>query len=354
MFLTNLVRRGMGSGRAGVVRPSPTQELTPVLAGLWRPGPPQHEPFARSPQPPPGDPRESAVSEAIGTKAPASGHVPAEATLPPSVPFSRPDPAVEVAPPLQARRTERVSPPGPRPLPQDAPAAEGSEERTNHTPDTDTTRSPIKGEETIAPVPMLAQPRDGSIPERRGIVDPEHLRGQHDPRADSDVRLPALRPSPQQHVPEPDAPGAQETALRQTGLFGQKGEFSGHPVLPESEERVLVDVPPQPASRTQPAPLDGVVGNAQQVRHPPADPQPAPRPVAGQAAIPVRTRVATTRRPRSYEPTTAQPESGPIQVRIGTVEVRASTPPAASRQTPEPQGFDAYAAMRTYTGWEGA
>jgi hypothetical protein len=46
----------------------------------------------------------------------------------------------------------------------------------------------------------------------------------------------------------------------------------------------------------------------------------------------------------------------PIQVRIGTVEVRATTPPAAPPPAPQPaqgpSGFDGYTMIRSYMSWE--
>ena len=45
-------------------------------------------------------------------------------------------------------------------------------------------------------------------------------------------------------------------------------------------------------------------------------------------------------------------EPRPIQVRIGTIEVRATTPPAPPKPpVPTPQGFDDYAPLRNYLTW---
>jgi hypothetical protein len=45
-------------------------------------------------------------------------------------------------------------------------------------------------------------------------------------------------------------------------------------------------------------------------------------------------------------------EPRPIQVRIGTIEVRATTPPAPPKPPgPTPQGFDDYAQLRNYLTW---
>jgi hypothetical protein len=58
--------------------------------------------------------------------------------------------------------------------------------------------------------------------------------------------------------------------------------------------------------------------------------------------------------PPLHRPTAAQPEPELIQVRIGSVEVRASIPPPAPLPAPVQQGFDDYAAVRSYAGWEKA
>jgi hypothetical protein len=58
-------------------------------------------------------------------------------------------------------------------------------------------------------------------------------------------------------------------------------------------------------------------------------------------------------------PTLAEPAATPseppsIQVRIGTIEVRATTPPAPPVPAPAPtsQGFDDYVLVRTYMNRE--
>ena len=90
--------------------------------------------------------------------------------------------------------------------------------------------------------------------------------------------------------------------------------------------------------------------------------QPAPRPLAQVAPAPVASSVtarqASVIRPQPTQPAVlpplqrpaAQPEQDSIHVRIGTVEVRATTPPSAP--TPVPQGFGDYASVRSYAGWE--
>jgi hypothetical protein len=55
-------------------------------------------------------------------------------------------------------------------------------------------------------------------------------------------------------------------------------------------------------------------------------------------------------------PTAVSSKTQPIHVRIGTIEVRASTPPPArlpaTPAAPLPSGFEDYALIRSYAGWE--
>lgn len=53
------------------------------------------------------------------------------------------------------------------------------------------------------------------------------------------------------------------------------------------------------------------------------------------------------------EPAIPRPDPRPIQVRIGTIQVRATTPPPPTPPpAPTPQGFDDYVRVRTYVNWE--
>lgn len=57
--------------------------------------------------------------------------------------------------------------------------------------------------------------------------------------------------------------------------------------------------------------------------------------------------------PMLAEPAIIPSEPRPIQVRIGTIEVRATTPPPPAPPSPSaPQGFDEYVRIRTYVNWE--
>lgn len=57
--------------------------------------------------------------------------------------------------------------------------------------------------------------------------------------------------------------------------------------------------------------------------------------------------------PEPAETAVTRSESRSIQVRIGTIEVRATTPPPpAPPAAPTPQGFDDYTLIRNYVSWE--
>jgi hypothetical protein len=127
---------------------------------------------------------------------------------------------------------------------------------------------------------------------------------------------------------QPDEPAVKQAGSN-PALVRTEEPLSGEPATSE-----------EPASptlvRPEPAP---VVASPELVR-------PAPMIVSEQA--PPQTS------PPLRRPIAPQPEPHLIQVRIGSVEVRASTPPPASLPAPVQQGFDDYAAVRSYAGWEKA
>jgi hypothetical protein len=80
-----------------------------------------------------------------------------------------------------------------------------------------------------------------------------------------------------------------------------------------------------------------------------------PAVTVGQAIIGLEP---TTPKPSPVPPASVgsatTPESRPVQVHIGTIEVRATTPPPvpAPQPPPAPQGFDDYVHIRTYRNWD--
>jgi len=78
--------------------------------------------------------------------------------------------------------------------------------------------------------------------------------------------------------------------------------------------------------------------------HPMATSPPVIKPAPIQSQLPTF--------PASEKPAGTQAEPRPIQVRIGTIEVRATTPPPpAPPPTPAPQGFGDYVLLRNYVNW---
>jgi hypothetical protein len=102
----------------------------------------------------------------------------------------------------------------------------------------------------------------------------------------------------------------------------------------------------QIAGGTDPAPLQSVQPSSSE---PATRTQPASSVAARQASV-IRPEQAAL--PSLLQRPTAQAEGDSIHVRIGTMEVRATTPPPAPSPAPAPQGFGDYAAVRSYVGWE--
>lgn len=104
----------------------------------------------------------------------------------------------------------------------------------------------------------------------------------------------------------------------------------------------LAPVRPAERSQTSPAAFDEVeviYGETPAIVQPP--------PVTGRGLD----------RPRTLDPSEKPDATPPVQIRIGTVEVRAVTPPAAPHPDPQPAapapgGFDDYAVIRSYVSWE--
>jgi hypothetical protein len=140
---------------------------------------------------------------------------------------------------------------------------------------------------------------------------------------------------------------------------------------PEKPPRPPLLSPPGEAVAAQPAVLKEIPGREKaKVFHPEPRGQTPDGPQPWEAA-----RIAPDRRPESEPrqplirpapvkpPEPLIPEKAsmppavprPIQVRIGTIEVRAITPPApasAARSGPSPQGFEAYRLLRSYASFD--
>jgi hypothetical protein len=169
-------------------------------------------------------------------------------------------------------------------------------------------------------------------------------------QADTPVPSRPLRPA----VPATAGPVPPRSVPTPTpaGVRDRRGEPAGPP--PEQPDRTPRS--PAPAGAAPPSAEDrapaGAAVEAAVVHRPPAwafrdrsiTPTPArPAPLAASRA-PHRPAVEVV----GGRPTRTEPV--PVQVRIGTVEVRAAAPPAPAGGQPRP-GFGEYRSMRAYAGW---
>jgi hypothetical protein len=54
---------------------------------------------------------------------------------------------------------------------------------------------------------------------------------------------------------------------------------------------------------------------------------------------------------RPSETRTPPPDRRPVHVRIGTIEIKVSTPPTQAPSAPAPAGFEEYESIRNYRYW---
>jgi hypothetical protein len=166
----------------------------------------------------------------------------------------------------------------------------------------------------------------------------------------SGTPLPAT--APPEVVPQPSQT-AIPSALRQLPILHDLRTAAAPPVaqqpggVPESEHPLLQSqIQPSSARLAeQPQTLPGTFARVEIA--------PSVTPAAGDA--PPLIRPAPVEPPRFAAPAgpaRSHSEPCPIQVRIGTIEVRATTPSApAPPPAPTPQGFDEYAQVRNYLTW---
>jgi hypothetical protein len=225
------------------------------------------------------------------------------------------------------------------------PAPEASPPRIQEDP-TDGEARPVRSRPTAMPsVFQTGQPSTATP----GHPTPATVRPEAPP-AGTPALAPLATPQPPRHAAPADpvprtapAPSSTHDAHRgrTAARTGRRREAAGPSAI---------EAPSPVAEGRKPAPA--------------ATPHPTPVPVApvrsdGDAPVPVRPSPSSSASPTSPRlpavPTTADraapsaPEPPSVQVRIGTVEVRATPPPAAA--TPPAQGFGEYRSMRAYLGW---
>ncbi len=324
-FILNLVRRGAGLAPVVALQPPFMPGFAPDI-GAAHPAEPGSE------RAPVGEDRPELP---VQTQAEATS---VQAQLSPAAALSSPIPAsADAAPPPSS--LVRTSP---LPLPVDTESAQEPlpkpAEPAAAQPNTEVSSTAV---EPAAPQPQEEVPLTAAEPQ------------SSPPRR---TRLPAS--------PSVSMPRAEPTV-----------QMPGDTSKPEPSLPAILPTPSQPAARPQPArdlptkPKTGPVAMPAAIYPIPthemretsegetvAQVQPATTPPAtarGQAIIkpaPVTQPSPTTL--TMVEPAIPRPEPRPIQVRIGTIEVRATTPPISRPPTPAPQGFDDYVQIRTYVNWE--
>jgi hypothetical protein len=250
----------------------------------------------------------------------------------------RPELQVRVEPPSsQAQVSPAAAPPSPVPAPPTPPPPQA---RTSPLP-------PPAGISDVAPAQEpVPQPTEPAVPRPEEesaypttAAEPQSSPLQHTrPPAPLTAPMPRAEPAVQisgePFSPAPSRPAAQP---QPTPL----------PTQPETNLAAMpTAVRPTLAHETRGASEGETVAHVQ-----PATPPMTP---ARQAIIkPAPASERPFALPTMMGPTVTPSEPRPIQVRIGTIEVRATTPPAPTPPpAPKPQGFDNYLALRTYANRE--
>ena len=374
-FVHNLARRGAGLDPMTPVRPPfvPSFALgAPTRMRLPAPSLVGDSPEMREPLPPTASSRNYASEsgretdrETSSTRVSASGQESstADPALPPHPPVADSEPSDSSSPVLDQRtdgqpsdQRSRSLPAGPVGSSRIISPLHDAQER--YAPPT-RVRATRQTEEGSGSEPADEIPPGSPIgpsPEGRAVFEPGPAPAMQSPSSGSGGSI-RTRVASSVEATEQYAPAVRTTAAR--NLLGGSSPALAATVKP--------DRPPQdgePATEVEPgAPPVRTVqppsGESASTGQPPPGPlaQVEPAPVSSSVA----TRQASVIRPEPAQPAelapllrrpTAQPEQDSIHVRIGTVEVRASVPPPAPPPAPLHQGFEDYAMIRSYVGWE--
>lgn len=305
-FLVNVAQRGAGL--------APLVKVQPPFIPTFAPGNVAARPAEPDAAPGPADVRSPKPL------APVQGETPpltaqAEALSPRSQPAQTMTP-----PPLVAVPTEPPTPPHSPPLQVDAPP-------------TGTDRAAEPGQAVETATATVVSPQAAPLPRH---PQPPALIVTPAPVTDSAIQTPMVeRPGP-----APDRPSTSPGLPVEAETDPLPRPAAVHPALTqEPYDRAEMDHP-QPIIRS----TNQLANQAptQPTIHPAIQPaiaaeRPLALPKPGMPAMP--------------------PEPRPIQVRIGTVEVRATTPPPSPpspppASAPVSRGFDDYVHIRTYVNWE--
>jgi hypothetical protein len=269
----------------------------------------------------------------------------------------------------------------PAPVVQDSPAdpvdssdvsssSQGAKRRDGPTVEARATRrvqeaySPVTTDDASAGLPAAPNAESRAMPDSEPApVRPDSFseadyspRGSSPPQGVREHFAPVTRTRASRRTEKRPTPEASETIRKGSNREG--GELVRPSNLTPPGEPVLKQVESNPALLRTEERLSGESAASAEPA-PPTLVRPSPAPVASPEPVrPAPVIVPEPAHPQAlpplHRPTAAQPEPELIQVRIGSVEVRASIPPPAPLPAPVQQGFDDYAAVRSYAGWEKA
>jgi hypothetical protein len=229
----------------------------------------------------------------------------------------------------------------------------------------------------------LARPRSDDPVATASSVATDRERGSRPDGADESEPT----PGPSSGLEQASPPATSRTEVPPPPRSTSAAEVEAGPARPQASARVVPQTRGTPRIEESHQPERVVDGRSEAEipeipppgrpsgSRPPARPTPvrpvdrsriSPRVSAEVEAFPVETpviveqlrviRQATARSLASDLPE-KRDATRPVQVRIGTIEVRANTPPVTPPPAPRPAapvpgGFEDYAMIRSYTGWE--
>lgn len=216
----------------------------------------------------------------------------------------------------------------------------------------------------------LVQPPTGTVAAQVRVSQPVKPATPQPEEASSAAVEP--RTPPPHHTPKPVSLPGPSPRIEPAVQVSNDTPRSGHP--PDSLRRPLEQMPPAEPAHRLPTPPDAFDRSETGPIAVPAATHTTPMPTAQEAPeseVVAQVQPATPHvadistpiiRPAPTQPpmfpapvelaiTPSEPRS--IQVRIGTIEVRATTPPSpAPLPAPTPRGFGDYALVRNYVNWD--
>jgi hypothetical protein len=407
-FILNLVRRGAGLAPVVALQPPFAPGLAPELGAAHTTGPEMAPADGATPE----IPVQSATEPTLAPPAASTPMAPMLTSAPPATPPaetprrraqapatpSPPQPptgtvAVQVQIPRPGEPTTPQPPPA-EPLPGGAltgvmpqipemsePEAVAKVQPAVQAPGDVPEPGHLSGSPTLSPAqPPPAEPLPGGAPTSglalgpgtkgsdAGLVGAPETRRPQLAQAEAEPATALIPTGVMPQIPEmsePEAVAKVQPAVQAPGDVPEPGHLSGSPTLSPAQPPPAEPLPRPQTSRDtfarsetcrvaaiHPAPIPWT----REASEPEAvaKVQPATPPVTDMS--PPLIRPAPTQPPTfptPVEPAITQSEPRSIHVHIGTIEVRATTPPPpAPPPAPAPQGFDDYVLVRNYLNWE--